>query len=243
MHIDLTSTTARRRAAVALVAGPAVTVAGMAATPWETDRSTAAYHEALAASPTRAQIAALLLIFGYALMGLAVATVLAYASGAPRRLRIVTGVLAFFGFTLMPGFVSVDFYDLAIATSLPTEQAVELSDKAQAYGLTAVAMVPALLGFILAPVLALTAAWRSGLVGAWAPAVAVAAFAFSAAVFGAAPIITAAALLLLAFAGVARGVLGQAASGSAGVVTFAGRENSSASSSIAPHRSSAMSRT
>jgi hypothetical protein len=44
----------RTIAAVALILGPIVVLAGMLATPWEDEATTASYHDALAAHPGQA---------------------------------------------------------------------------------------------------------------------------------------------------------------------------------------------
>ena len=152
---------------LAIIAGPVVTLAGMVATPWEPEKTTASYLQTLADHPTQGQIACLLLVFGYALLGLANFTVLRHAEAAPRVLRAVTAVLCFFGATILPGMVLVDFYDLAVATKLSSAQAVAVNDAAGSYGLQAIAMVPAILGFALGMVLVCVTAWKAGLAPVW----------------------------------------------------------------------------
>lgn len=222
MHIDLRSTTARRRAAAALVAGPLVTVAGMAATPWESEQTTASYQAALAASPIQGQVSAILLVFGYALIGLAVATVLLHAGRAPRKLKIAAGILGFCGATIMPGIVSVDFYDLALAQSLPQDTAVEVAEKAGSYGLQPIIMIPAMLGFVLGPITALFAAWKAQLTGLWAPLAVIAGMVVSIAVFSGITMVLAALVMVAAFGSIARTILrGDAVAVPVGVVPAA----------------------
>jgi hypothetical protein len=103
--------------------------------------------------------------------------------------------------------VTVDFYDLAVATSLPAGQAVEVADKAQGYGLLALASVPGVAGLVLGSVLLGACAWRARLVGAWVPAVILLGLVGSFAAFSAASMIAGTALMAVAFAGIARGVL------------------------------------
>ena len=190
---------------LAIIAGPVVTLAGMLATPWEPEKTTASYLQALADHPTQAQIACLLLVFGYALLGLANFTVLRHAEAAPRTLRRITSVLCFFGATILPGMVLVDFYDLAIATELSRTQAVAVSDAAAGYGLAAIAMVPALLGFALGMVLVCVTAWKAGLAPVWVAPVLLAGIVVS---FAGPPAAIAAASVLIvgAYALIARGV-------------------------------------
>jgi hypothetical protein len=80
-------------------------------------------------------------------------------------------VLCFFGATILPGMVLVDFYDLALATELSRPQGVAVADAAGSYGLAAIAIVPALLGFALGMVLVCVTAWKAKLAPVWiAPA-------------------------------------------------------------------------
>ena len=190
---------------LAIIAGPVVTLAGMAATPWEPEKTTASYLDALAENPTQAQIACLLLVFGYALLGLANFTVLRHADAAPRVLRSVTAVLCFFGATILPGMVLVDFYDLAIATELSRAQGVAVSDVAAGYGLAAIAIVPALLGFALGMVLVCVTAWKAKLAPVWVAPVLLIGIVVS---FAGPPAMIAAASVLIvgAYALIARGI-------------------------------------
>lgn len=117
---------------LAALAGGLVTMAGFAATVWETEASTTAYLDSLVVDPFRSQVAAVLLSLGY--MGLiAVVTAL----GAMSRVRwAIAGrvglVLALPGAIVLPGILVVDFYDIAIRQTLPAEQAVAVSDAAAA---------------------------------------------------------------------------------------------------------------
>ena len=200
------TSTQRRLTGAALIAGPVVTLAGMVTTPWESEKTTAAYQAALAAHPTQGQIACLLLVFGYALLGLANFTVLRHAATAPRVLRAITYVLCFFGATILPGMVLIDFYDLALATELPAAQGVAVADAAGSYGLQAIAAIPAILGFALGMVLVCATAWKAGLAPAWLAPVLLAGIVVS---FAGPPAMIAGAsvLIVAAYAMIARGVL------------------------------------
>lgn len=192
------------RVALALLAGPVVTLAGMAATPWEPESTSASYLETMAAHPTRVQVAALLLIFGYALMGVAWFTVLRLAGGVSPKLRVPAAVLAFCAATILPGMVSVDWLHLAIAQELPRAEGVRVFDAANHLGLFQIARIPAVAGMVLGGLLVVVCAWRAGLVRAWAIAVTVAGFAIVP-MLGTAGIIAGAALTVVVFAAIARG--------------------------------------
>jgi hypothetical protein len=185
-----------------LLAGPVVTLAGMAATPWESESTTAAYQAALAAHETQAQIAAVLLVFGYALLGLTAFTVLRLTRGiANRILWGATATLTFFGATILPGMVFVDFYDLALAQELPSGDAVRVADAAGDFAIGAIARVPGIAGFMLGTILLAFVAWRGRLVGAWMPALVVIGFVGGMVAGFPAAIIGSSAALVVAYAG------------------------------------------
>lgn len=153
----------RRVTGAVAVLGGLVTAAGFAATNWETAEGKLAYLDSLVADPVRSQVAALLLHYGY--LGI-VPVLLALGIMTRRRSRIAGNVgmaLAVPGALALPGLLVTDFYDIAIRQSLPADQAVAVSDAAQALPLA---------GLMLAgPVLMLTfvgmtvlgvAAWRAG---------------------------------------------------------------------------------
>ena len=153
-----------RRKALALGAmgGGVLTFLGFATTPWEGEADTAAYLGALADHPVQGQVAAVILHFGYVLI---IAAILATA-GLTRRRAVKLGhvglILGIVGGITLPGLVSVDMYDLALAQTLPMEQAVEVSEKAGSYGAAPFFIAPAILGMFLGVILSLVAGWRAG---------------------------------------------------------------------------------
>lgn len=202
--------TSSRATVVALTAGPLVTLAGMALTPWESESTTASYQAALAAHPNQAQWAAITLVAGYALMALASLAVLRRSERAPRPLVIAASIAAFLGATVLPGLVSIDFYDLALAQQLPVGQAVAVADQVDGAPLAGVIRACAGIGFVLGSLLVLTTAWRAKLVGGWAPLLMLAGLIVPGLLLTGpgAGIIVGSALTVVAYAGVARGVTG-----------------------------------
>lgn len=154
----------RRRALGATgVVGGLVTVAGFAATNWETSEGTLAYLDSLAADPVRSQVAALLLQYGY--LGI-VPVLLALGIMTRRRSRVAGNVglgLALPGALALPGLLVTDFYDLAIRQNLPAEQAVVVSDASHGLPLAGFLVAgPVLMTSFLGMTVLGLAAWRAG---------------------------------------------------------------------------------
>lgn len=162
------SDTYRKAAVFALIGGPLLTLAGMLATPWEKDTTTLAYHDALAAHPDQATVAAILLHFGYLLLLPAALALFALARGASPKLANAGGILALIGLGSLPGLLVTDFYDLAMAQALPHEQSARIADSIGAAPMIALA-VTAIAGTVLGLTLLGVAAWRAGYARRWVP--------------------------------------------------------------------------
>lgn len=160
-----------RRPAVALnLAGCVTFAAGLALTPWETEQTPAAYHDALAAHPEQAQAAALVLHTGYLLFA-AGAFALIGVLGAVRGWWLRAGMtFTVLGATTMPGLLITDAYDLALAQQLPRDQSAAISEAVGELWLAGVLGGTAMLGLVLGMVALWTAAWRAGLVRGTVPA-------------------------------------------------------------------------
>jgi hypothetical protein len=155
-------------ASVALILAPIVTLAGMLATPWEKEATTASYHDALAAHPTQAGIAALVLHFGYLLLLPAALGIMHLARRSTPKVAHVGGVLAVLGLATLPGLLVTDYYDLALAQHLPRAQSVEIADSAMTWPagvMLATTIAPMFLGLVTL----LVAAVRAGVAKWWAP--------------------------------------------------------------------------
>ncbi|HET6257494.1 hypothetical protein [Pseudonocardia sp.] len=152
----------RRAMGLAAVAGGALTAAGFATTVWEVGPEKLDYLDSLVVDPFRSQIAALLLHYGYlgivpALLALGIMT---------RRRWTVSGniglALSLVGALALPGLLVTDFYDIAIRQSLPPEDAVRVSDAAQALPLSFLIGGPFILAMFVGMLVAAISAWRAG---------------------------------------------------------------------------------
>lgn len=164
MDARLDSTRLTRIGTAAACVGAGVFwLGGMVATPWENG------HSDLATTLNnlgRAELAPVLLHFGFMLV---VPACIGLAWLAARRAPVVaavTVVLAVLG-SSTSGFLAMDFYDLAVAQSLPLSQASAIADKVGSYPSATIILLPSIFALLLAMASATLAAWRAGFVPVW----------------------------------------------------------------------------
>jgi hypothetical protein len=198
----------RLAAIFALIAGPLISLAGMIATPWEDEATTASYHDALAAHPTQAEIAATLLHFGYLLLLPAALGLMHLSRRASPKLAHVGGILAVIGLTTLPGLLATDLYDLALAQHLPRAQSVEIADAAFSGWAGPLMAMTGMAGMLFGLVALTAAAWRAGVARGWTPfAVAIGWLAPFVSGTGLVPAVAGVALIALAFGSIAARVI------------------------------------
>jgi hypothetical protein len=152
----------RRALGAAGVVGGLLTVGGFVATVWEGSSDKLAYLDSLVVDPFRSQVAAVLLHFGYFAL---VPVVFALAVMTRRRARVAGNIgfgLAIGGSLALPGLLVTDFYDMAIRQNLPADQAVAVSDAAQALPLGFLVGGPFIMGTFVGMTVLGLAAWRAG---------------------------------------------------------------------------------
>jgi hypothetical protein len=163
---------ARITSGLCLAGAGAIIFAGFLATPWEGSSATAATMRAYLAHPMQAQVAAVLLHFGYLLLVPAAFTLARLARRRARRLSHTGLVLSVLGAGLS-GLVVSDFFELGLAQHLPLDTAVRVYDATSHYGLgTGLIARTTTLGAIIGLVLLASAAWRARWVSWW-PAAAI----------------------------------------------------------------------
>jgi hypothetical protein len=153
-----------------LIAGPLVTLIGGLVTPWEEHETKAAYLQALAENPTRAQISAILSYFGFLLTAVGTFGILHLLRHRAVVLGHVAGVLAVWGWVTFPGLLISDFSDLSLAQWSNRQEAIDISDRAEGYVGIAIMGVPVLLG-VIGLVLLGVALWRARFAPLWVPIV------------------------------------------------------------------------
>ncbi|WP_116452946.1 hypothetical protein [Blastococcus litoris] len=104
--------------------------------------------------------AAVVLHFGYLLLVPAAFTLVRLARRGAPRTSLVAMVLAGLGSGLS-GIIVVDFYDVALANSLPADQALDIWNLAGSYGQGAIIAASSVFGIALGVNLAVYAAWRA----------------------------------------------------------------------------------
>lgn len=161
------STRLRRTAGgLSLLGAGGLTFAGFLITPWEGSGGTTAELRTVAAHATQAQLAALLLHFGYLLLIPAAFTLAYLARRRAGRLTVTGLVLSVLG-AGFSGLLVTDFYELALAQQLPLGTAARVADAAKQLTLGAVLAKPTALAAILGLVLLCAAAWRAGWISWW----------------------------------------------------------------------------
>ena len=157
----------RTATGLCLVAATLLMTAGMLATPWETEDSLRGYLDALAANPAQGQVSATLLHYGFLLFVPGFLGLLAVLRGRGVVLGHVGVALAVLGWASLSGFLIIDFYDLAIAETLPRARGVALEEHIESYPGILGFFLPAIAGAMLGPALIALALRRAGHVGLW----------------------------------------------------------------------------
>jgi hypothetical protein len=164
----------RTATGLSLMGASLLTLAGMLATPWETEDNVSAYLDALAANPVQGQIAATLLHFGFLLFVPGFLGLLNVLRDRGVVLGHVGAVLAAVGWISFSGFLIVDFYDLALAETLTRAEGVAVEEKIEEYPGIFAFFLPGMIGAMLGPPLLGLALWRARYVGFWLPVLALA---------------------------------------------------------------------
>jgi hypothetical protein len=104
--------------------------------------------------------AAVVLHFGYLLLVPAAFTLVRMARRGAPRTSLIAMLLAGLGSGLS-GIIVVDFYDVALANSLPADQALDIWNLAGSYGQGAIIAATSVFGLAIGLNLAVFAAWRA----------------------------------------------------------------------------------
>jgi hypothetical protein len=160
----------RTAAGLCLIAGPLLTLINGLVDPYGEKQTTAADLQAYAENPTRAQISALLLYFGYLLIAVGVFGIIHLLRHRAVVFGHVAGVLAVWGWLTLPGVLASAYYDLSLAQWRNRQAAITIHDRAEGYIGSAIMGIPVLLG-VLGVVLLGVALWRARVAPLWVPVV------------------------------------------------------------------------
>lgn len=158
----------RTASGLCLIVGPLAAWIGGLVPRWEAEETTAAYLQALAESPGRAQVSAVLLYFGFLLTAVGIFGMIHLLRRRALVLGHIGAVLAVWGWVTLPGLLVTDFYDMSLAEYGNRQDAIAISERAGSYVGGAVIGIPVLLGMV-GLVLLGVALWRAKLVPVWVP--------------------------------------------------------------------------
>jgi hypothetical protein len=159
-----------RRAA--LIAAPLIAavliVAGVFLDP-DIDADGRELAQEYADNPGVTQLSALSFHFAFVVWAPLVFALVGLVRGRGAWLANVAALLAVLGATTLPGFLIVDFYDIAIVDEAGLDAYDAISDRLEELPGASVLFVTGFLGHVLCLPVALFAAWRGGYLPLWTP--------------------------------------------------------------------------
>ncbi len=167
---------AGRAAAVVLPLGAALAALSTIFDPPSTEPEPRGMYVAYGADPAGADLAATILHYGFAALGIGMLLAgLAVAAGRGRVWAWVGGALGALGFVNLSGSVVVDWFAAQEAAMFGPDTAMQIGARVEAMpALTAGWMLPMVVGFTLGPVVLAIGLARAGVVRWWAVAIPVA---------------------------------------------------------------------
>jgi hypothetical protein len=120
-------------------------------------------------NPGVTQLSALSFHFAFVAWAPLVFALVGLVRGRGAWLANVAALLAVLGATTLPGFLLVDFYDIAIVDEAGIEAWQAVTDRIEDLPGATVLFVTGFLGHVLCLPVALFAAWRGGVVPLWTP--------------------------------------------------------------------------
>jgi hypothetical protein len=122
-----------------------------------------------AENPGREQVSALTFHFAFVMWAPIVFALVGVVRGRGAWLANIAAVLATLGATTLPGFLLVDFYDIAIYGELGGDAWDQVNDRLEELPGATILFITGFLGHFLCLPVALFAAWRGRLVSIWVP--------------------------------------------------------------------------
>ena len=160
------STFRRTLAGICLIVAPLLLLVGGAVTPSEGSDGANTYMQSVAADPSAHEWGTVAFVLGFALWVPGLVGAVHLLRHRAVVLGHILGSLAILGVVMFTALAATTFYDVAIATSLPLDQAVKVNEAVEDVTGAAVVLIPALLGTFIGLIGMGIALWRGG----WAPA-------------------------------------------------------------------------
>ena len=164
------STFRRTVAGICLIVGPLLLLVGGAVTPSEGSAGANAYMQSVAADPGAHEWGTVAFVLGFALLVPGLVGAVHLLRRRAVVLGHVFGSLAILGVVMFTALASTTFYDIAIASSLPLDQATKVNDAVEDVSGAGVVLIPALLGTFVGLIGMAIALWRGGWTPAWVAA-------------------------------------------------------------------------
>ena len=176
-------------------------VAGVFLDP-DIDASGRKLAEEYAANEGVTQLSALSFHFAFIMWAPLVFALVGLVRGRGAWLANVAAILAVLGATTLPGFLLVDFYDIAIYDTVGGDAWEEINDRLEKLPGATVLFLTGFLGHMLCLPVAVFAAWRAGLMPLWTPIVVAISIVLAQALkpFGSGLLILALAMIALSYA-------------------------------------------
>lgn len=166
------STFRRTLAGICLIAGPLLLLVAGVITPSESSDSSSAYIKSVAADPSAHEWGTVAFVLAFALLVPGLVGAVHLLRHRAVVLGHVFGSLAILGAVMFTALAATTFYDIALAESLPLDQAVKANEALDDVTGGAVVLVPALLGTFIGLIGLGVALWRGGWAPAWVAAAA-----------------------------------------------------------------------
>ena len=164
------STFRRTVAGICLIAGPLLLLVGGAVTPSEGSDGPSAYMKSVAADPGAHEWGTVAFVLGFALLVPGLVGAVHLLRHRAVVLGHVFGSLAILGAVMFTALASTTFYDIAIASSLPLDQATKVNDAVEDVSGAGIVLIPALFGTFVGLIGTAIALWRGGWTPAWVAA-------------------------------------------------------------------------
>lgn len=161
------STFRRTVAGVCLILGPLLLLIAGVVTPSDGTDGAGAYMKSVAADPGAHEWGTVAFVLAFALLVPGLVGAVHLLRHRAVVLGHVFGSLAIIGVVMFTALAATTFYDIAIATSLPLDEATKVNEAVEDVSGAGIVLIPALLGTFVGLIGMSIALWRGGWTPAW----------------------------------------------------------------------------